>query len=71
MSKDFYSAIKERRSIYGISKEATVSDERIQEVIDQAVKYTPSWFNLKIGKNSPTSKVRWIAEISTCIYSAI
>jgi predicted oxidoreductase (fatty acid repression mutant protein) len=45
MSKDFYTAIKERRTIYGISKEITVSEARIQEVISDAVKYTPSAFN--------------------------
>ncbi|MGC4376622.1 nitroreductase family protein [Fictibacillus sp. Mic-4] len=45
MSKDFYAAVKDRRSIYGISKEAVVSDERIQEVIEHAVKHTPSSFN--------------------------
>lgn len=45
MTKDFYTAIKERRTIYGISKETTVSDDRIQEVVKEAVKYTPSSFN--------------------------
>ena len=45
MSKDFYKAIKERRSFYGISKESVISDERIQEIINEAVKYTPSSFN--------------------------
>lgn len=45
MTKDFYTAVKERRTIYGISKETTVSDERIREVIEEAVKYTPSAFN--------------------------
>ncbi|MFZ5967438.1 MAG: nitroreductase family protein [Bacillota bacterium] len=45
MTKDFNTAVKERRTIYGISKETTVSDERIQEVIKDAVKYTPSAFN--------------------------
>jgi predicted oxidoreductase (fatty acid repression mutant protein) len=45
MSKDFYTAIKDRRTIYGISKETPVSDDRIQEVIKDAVKYTPSAFN--------------------------
>ncbi|MGE8204533.1 nitroreductase family protein [Heyndrickxia sp. NPDC080065] len=42
---DFYSAIENRRSIYGISSEAVVSNERIQEVINHAVKHTPSSFN--------------------------
>ncbi|MGF7060710.1 nitroreductase family protein [Brassicibacter mesophilus] len=45
MIKDFNTAIKERRTIYGISKETTVSDERIQEVINEAVIHTPSAFN--------------------------
>lgn len=45
MKKDFYSAVKDRRSIYGISNEAVVSDERIQEIINHAVKHTPSSFN--------------------------
>ncbi|GIN85871.1 nitroreductase [Heyndrickxia sporothermodurans] len=42
---DFYSAVENRRSIYGISSEAVVSNERIQEVINHAVKHTPSSFN--------------------------
>jgi uncharacterized protein len=45
MPNDFYTAIKERRSYYGITKESPVSDERIVEVIEHAVKYTPSSFN--------------------------
>jgi len=45
MSKDFYVALENRRSIYGISKEAVVKDERIQEIIETAVKHTPSSFN--------------------------
>ena len=43
--KRFYSAIEDRRSIYAISKEQVVSDEKIQEVIYHAVKHTPSAFN--------------------------
>ena len=45
MKKDFYAAVSDRRSIYGISKEQVVSDEKIQEVIEYAVKHTPSAFN--------------------------
>jgi len=45
MSKDFYVALQRRRSIYGISKEKITSDERIQEIIETAVKHTPSSFN--------------------------
>ena len=45
MKKDFYAAVSDRRSFYGISKEEVVSDKRIQEVIEYAVKHTPSAFN--------------------------
>jgi uncharacterized protein len=45
MSKSFYDAIAERRTFYGISKEGTVSDDRIKEIIEHAVLYTPSAFN--------------------------
>jgi len=45
MSKNFYEALKERRSIYAISKESGVSNERIQELINEAVLHTPSAFN--------------------------
>lgn len=45
MSKDFYTAIQDRRSIYGISKEEVVSKQKIQEVINHAVMHTPSAFN--------------------------
>ncbi|GGE57065.1 putative oxidoreductase (fatty acid repression mutant protein) [Priestia taiwanensis] len=45
MVKNFYEAIEGRRSIYGISKETVISDEKIQEAVEHAVKYTPSAFN--------------------------
>ncbi|MGG3449298.1 nitroreductase family protein [Domibacillus aminovorans] len=45
MIKDLYTAIKERRSYYGINKEVQVSDERLKEIVEFAVKYTPSAFN--------------------------
>lgn len=44
-SKAFFEALKERRSIYGIGKERTISDENLQEVIQYAVLHTPSAFN--------------------------
>lgn len=45
MPKDFLAAVKERRTFYAISKDTTVTDERILEIIKEAVKYTPSAFN--------------------------
>lgn len=50
MSKDFYTAIKERRSYYQISNEQVVSDERIEAVVNEAVKYTPHAFNSQSGR---------------------
>ncbi|GGH19473.1 nitroreductase family protein [Paenibacillus segetis] len=41
----FLNAIKERRSIYGISKESVISDQRIEEIVGEAVLHTPSSFN--------------------------
>ncbi len=45
MKKDFLESMKDRRSYYGISKEAVVSDERIIEIVNHVIKYTPSAFN--------------------------
>ncbi|ARC86502.1 nitroreductase family protein [Clostridium argentinense CDC 2741] len=45
MSKEFLTAIEDRRTFYGINKETVVSDDRIKEVIEHAVKHTPSAFN--------------------------
>ncbi|VBB05001.1 nitroreductase [Lucifera butyrica] len=50
MLKDFYTAIKERRSIYGISKERVVSDERIRAIVENAVTHVPSSFNSQSGR---------------------
>ncbi|CAN7245203.1 nitroreductase family protein [Paenibacillus sp. LjRoot153] len=45
MSQAFMKAVKERRSFYGLSKEQIVSQARIQEIVDDAVKYSPTAFN--------------------------
>ena len=37
--------MKNRRSIYGISKEQTASDEKIRELIEQTLLHVPSAFN--------------------------
>jgi predicted oxidoreductase (fatty acid repression mutant protein) len=44
MTNDFLTAVKRRRTIYGISNESPVSNERIVEMIQDAVKHTPSAF---------------------------
>ncbi|KOO47276.1 nitroreductase family protein [Viridibacillus arvi] len=48
--KDFATAVEERRSIYVINNEAIVSDERIQEIVEHAIKHTPSSFNSQTAR---------------------
>ncbi|WP_410902081.1 nitroreductase family protein [Priestia filamentosa] len=50
LTTTFYDAIENRRSIYGISKEPVISDERIQEIVNHAVKYVPSAFNSQTAR---------------------
>ncbi|MFC3748809.1 nitroreductase family protein [Paenibacillus sp. GCM10012306] len=45
MSKNFFEAVKGRRSVYAISKESPISDERIKEIVEEAVLHSPSSFN--------------------------
>ncbi len=50
LTTDFYTALKERRSYYGINKDIKVSDDRIKEIVEFAVKYTPSAFNSQTAR---------------------
>lgn len=50
MEKNFYQAIKNRRSHYAISKDQVISDDKIQELIEYAVKHTPSAFNSQTAR---------------------
>lgn len=45
MAKDFIAAVHDRRTIYAISKESPIPAERIQKIIEHAVKHSPSAFN--------------------------
>ncbi|MFC5700339.1 nitroreductase family protein [Cohnella faecalis] len=45
MAKEFWTAVRERRSLYALSKQSPISDARIQEIVEEAVKHTPSSFN--------------------------
>jgi len=45
MTKSFWEAVQGRRSIYGLSNEIVVSEERIEEMIKDAMMHTPSAFN--------------------------
>jgi predicted oxidoreductase (fatty acid repression mutant protein) len=50
MRKELFEGIKKRRSYYGISKEKVVSEDIINEIIKDAVKYTPSAFNSQTAR---------------------
>ncbi len=45
MNSKFFDAVKTRRTRYALSKDPVISDERIQEVVSEAVKHSPSAFN--------------------------
>jgi len=48
--KDFLTAVKDRRSIYGIGKQAVVPDNRIRELIAHALNYAPSAMNAQSAR---------------------
>lgn len=50
LKTDFYTALKERRTIYGISKDIKVSEDRIKDIVEFAVKYTPTAFNSQTAR---------------------
>nr|WP_300006301.1 nitroreductase family protein [Tissierella sp.] len=50
MEKNFYDAVEERRSYYAISKDPIVSDDKLEEIIQHAVKHTPSAFNSQTAR---------------------
>lgn len=45
IKKSLLDAMKERRSFYAIGKESILPDEKIIELVEQAVKHVPSAFN--------------------------
>jgi len=48
--KDFASAVANRRSIYALNKSITVTDDRLKEIVEFAIKWTPSSFNSQSGR---------------------
>jgi hypothetical protein len=44
------SAVKSRRSIYSLSKKSPISDPRIEDVLKDALKHSPSAFNSQSGR---------------------
>lgn len=50
MEKMFWDAVKDRRTYYGIGKEQVASDERIEQILQNAVLHVPSSFNSQSGR---------------------
>ncbi|WP_440897851.1 nitroreductase family protein [Amphibacillus sp. Q70] len=50
MTKDFYQAVEDRYSTYLISDQKIVPEDRIEEVVQFAVKHTPHAFNSQSGR---------------------
>jgi len=44
-SKDFFAAVKDRRTFYAIDKNIKVSEAKIREIVEYAIKHVPSSFN--------------------------
>ena len=44
-NEDFMKAVKSRRSYYQLNKDSPISDDRIVELVNEAVLHTPSSFN--------------------------
>ncbi|WP_369795211.1 nitroreductase family protein [Sporosarcina sp. ZBG7A] len=50
MSQTFLESVENRRSIYVINNEPILSDEKLEELIQHAVKHTPSAFNSQTAR---------------------
>ena len=50
MIRDFWQAVKGRRTYYSLAKEATISEERLRSIIENAVLHTPTAFNSQSGR---------------------
>lgn len=48
-NKSLLDAVKDRRSIYQLSKDSTISDERVKELVEFTIKHCPSSFNVQVG----------------------
>ncbi len=47
---EYFEAIKNRRTYYNISKESFLTDEQLEQLLNDAVKYTPSAFNSRSAR---------------------
>jgi predicted oxidoreductase (fatty acid repression mutant protein) len=50
IAASFIEGMKGRRSIYALTNESTISDGRIEDIISEVVKHTPSPFNSQTAR---------------------
>ena len=50
MDKNLLEAIKNRRTYYSIGNEKIVPEEKIEDIVKNAIKYTPTSFNIQSGR---------------------
>lgn len=50
MDKNFLEAIKNRRTYYSIGNEKIVPEEKIEDIVKNAIKHTPTSFNSQSGR---------------------
>lgn len=49
-SDTFLEAVKDRRSLYALSAESPISDEKIEEIVKHAVTWAPSTYNVQSAR---------------------
>ncbi|KAJ5377632.1 uncharacterized protein N7496_005041 [Penicillium cataractarum] len=50
ITSSFIEGMKGRRSLYALTNKSTISDDRIEEIISEVVKHTPSPFNSQTAR---------------------
>jgi len=50
MIRDFWQAVKGRRTYYSLAKESLIGEERLRSIIENAVLHTPTAFNSQSGR---------------------
>ena len=50
MTKSINDSFKDRRTIYALTNESTISDDRLEELLTDVVRHTPSPFNSQTSR---------------------
>jgi uncharacterized protein len=50
MADELFKAAEARRSLYTLSKKSSISNEKIQEIVEASIKHAPSAFNVQSAR---------------------